>query len=169
MRKLFLVAGAVALLGFVAGEAEAQVKVGFGAHASFATEVDLGLGARANFDLAAVENLAIVPSFDIHFPGNGGEGISNNWMEFSVNAHYSFPLADNPGLLPYAGGGLTHVRNKVKVTILGISDSYTATDTGLNLIGGVKFPQFGSFVPFGELRYSTAGPGQLYLTGGINF
>jgi opacity protein-like surface antigen len=161
MRKFLLTICSLALFGFAATEANAQVS--FGAHASWASDVDLGVGARASFTLP-VENLTIVPSFDFHFPGNGV-----SWMEFSANAHYDFPLADNPGILPYAGGGLNHIRSKVEFSMLGISESYTATATGLNLLGGVKFPQFGKLVPFGELRYGTAGTGQIYLTGGVIF
>lgn len=160
MRKFLFTACALALLGFTASEANAQVS--FGAHASWASDADLGIGARANFTLP-VENLTIVPTFDFHFPSNV------NWMEISANAHYAFPLADNPGLLPYAGGGLNHIRSKATISMFGFSESVTSSATGLNLLGGVKFPQFGKLVPFGELRYATAGAGQIYLTGGVNF
>lgn len=166
MRKTLFAVCAVALLGFTASEAKAQVS--FGAQANWASEVDLGVGARASFTLP-VENLTIVPSLDFFFPSSGLEGVSSTWMELSGNVHYAFPLADNPGLLPYAGGGLNFVRSSTKVSFMGVSESVSGNSTGLNLLGGVKFPSFGKVIPFGELRYATVGAGQIVLTGGVNF
>lgn len=166
MRKFVLVICAVAAIGIAAGEADAQVS--FGAQAHWATETDLGIGARANIVLP-VENLTLVPSFDYFFPSSPGPGISVKWMELSANAHYAFPLAGNNSILPYAGGGLNFVRASAKVDFgAGLSDSGSETKTGLNLLGGIQFSSFGSFVPFAELRYGTAGE-QLLITGGINF
>jgi opacity protein-like surface antigen len=153
---------ALVLIGFAADEAKAQVV--FGAHASWASEVDLGIGARAAFELP-VENLSIVPSLDIFFPGSPAPGVSNSWMELNGNVHYSFPLENNPKFLPYAGGGLNFTRQSVKFG--GISES--ATKVGLNLLGGMHFGSWGSVRPFAELRYATVYTGQLIISGGINF
>ncbi len=167
MKKLLFAICMMALFGMSAGEAQAQVV--FGAQANWASEVDLGLGARATFKLP-VENLTIVPSFDFFFPSTGVDGASMKWMELSGNVHYSFPLADKPTLLPYAGGGLSFVRVSATVD-LGPFGKHTASgnETGLNLLGGVQFRSFAKLVPFAELRLATAGESQLVLTGGVNF
>jgi hypothetical protein len=169
MRKFIFSVCAIALLGFSVSEANAQVS--FGAHASWASEVDLGLGARASIALP-VENLSIVPTFDFFFPSTGVSEVSMKWMELNANAHYAFPLADNPGILPYAGGGINFVRLSSTVDmgpLFGGKQSVSDTEAGLNLLGGVKFPSFGKLIPFGELRYATVGKGQIILTGGVNF
>jgi hypothetical protein len=163
----------VALLGSVADEAKAQVR--FGAHAHWSSQdIDLGIGARASIPVP-VENLTIVPSFDFFFPSSV-PGISRSWMEFSANAHYVFPLADKPTLLPYAGGGLNFARYSVKFDGFGgeLGDLFgglsgSANYTGLNLLGGAQFGSFGSLKPFGELRYATSAGGRMILTGGVNF
>lgn len=172
MRKFLLAIGTVALFGAVASEANAQVQ--FGAHANWASEVDLGIGARANIAVP-VENLTIVPSFDFFFPSST-PGVSTSWWEINANAHYAFPLADKPTILPYAGAGLNFARYSIKFDGLGgeFGDLFgglngSTTYTGLNLLGGVEFGSFGKLKPFGELRYSTVGNGQIVISGGVNF
>lgn len=168
MRKSLLVLAIGALSGLFATEAQAQVS--FGAHANWASEMDIGLGGRANIAIPQVANLSVVPSVDIFFPGNGGvSGVSSKWYELNGNVHYAFPLPDNPKLLPYAGGGLNIVRFSSKVD-LGEFGSASGSDTkaGLNLLGGVRFGA-GPLKPFAEAKYETVGLGQFVLTGGINF
>lgn len=163
MKRFVVCLSAIALLGLYGGEARAQT--GFGAHASFASESDLGIGARAMFE-APVERLTIVPSLDIFFPSSGVSGVTTRWIELNGNVHYAFPLSDTDApYLPYAGGGLSLMR--YSVSYAGFSGS--ETELGLNLVGGVNFLNIASFVPFAELRFNTVGSGQLILTGGINF
>lgn len=163
MKRFVMCLGAIVLLGLYGGEARAQM--GFGAHASFASEVDLGIGARAMFE-APVERLTIVPSLDFFFPSSGISGMTMRWIELNGNVHYAFPLSDaEMPYLPYAGGGLSLARHSVSFG--SVSDS--EMELGLNLVGGVNFLNLASFTPFAELRFNTAGSGQLILTGGINF
>lgn len=171
MRKFVLAICMVAVLGIAANEAQAQVS--FGAQANWATESDLGIGARANIALP-VENLTLVPSFDYFFPSTGVTGLSMKWMELNANAHYFFPLAGNNSILPYAGGGLNFTRLSTKFEIdmgplFSGEASGSESKAGLNLLGGIQFSSFGSFIPFAELRYSTTYDGQLIISGGLNF
>lgn len=162
MKRTVVVLCAFALIGLYGEDAHAQMK--FGAQASFATEVDFGVGARAMFD-SPVEGLTIVPTADIFFPSTGS-GVSSQWIEVSGNAHYGLPIEGNSSILPYAGGGLGLVHHSVSISGFGSSSS---TDLGLNLLGGMQFLTVGTFVPFAEVRYNTVGAGQLILSGGINF
>jgi opacity protein-like surface antigen len=123
----------------------------------------MGLGARANITVP-VENLKIVPSFDYFFPPSI-PGASTSYMERNGNAHYSFPLENNPKLLPYAGGGLDVGR----VSASGGGVTVSETKVGLNLLGGVQFGSLGSLRPFAEMRYSTTYDGQFIIGGGVNF
>lgn len=167
MRKYVVSLCMLIAIGLTAREAEAQMA--FGAHASWASETDFGLGARAGFELPSVENLSIVPSFDIFFPSSPLSGVDVGWMELNGNVHYAFPLENNASILPYAGGGLSIVRASVEGDFPVGRVKESDTEMGLNLLGGLQFRSFGAMRPFAELRYNTVGQGQLVISGGITF
>lgn len=161
MKKLVMVA---AVLGVVTlGVEEAQAQVSFGAQASYADDMDFGIGARlyAGLPFTGVE---FVGTFDYFFPSVDGY----NYLEVNANALFSLPVANMPAFRPYVGGGLNIARLSMDVPDalqqLGADDS--DTELGLNVIGGAEFG-IGRFKPFAELRAQISGGEQFVLSGGI--
>jgi len=125
---------------------EARAQVRFGAQASVADDVDLGLGARVLFSLKQFsERLEGIASFDWFFPDSGA-GVDWTYFELNGNVVYSIPLSNTSALRPSA------------------SD----TEIGLNLLGGSKFGS-GRITPFAELRLELGGGEQFVISGGILF
>jgi opacity protein-like surface antigen len=62
------------------------------------------------------------------------EGPNTSALSVDLNAHYLFPLANNPKLTPYLLGGIGIIRSSVSVGDFDASD----TDAGLNLGGGAR-------------------------------
>jgi len=165
MRKTLLAILCFAALGVQAQEARAQVR--FGAQASVADDVDLGLGARVLFSLKQFsERLEGIASFDWFFPDSGA-GVDWTYFELNGNVVYSIPLSNTSALRPYAGGGLNIARSSVEVNVPG-RPSASDTEIGLNLLGGSKFGS-GRITPFAELRLELGGREQFVISGGILF
>jgi hypothetical protein len=149
-RVLAPFAALLLLLGLSVEEGRAQVAVGV--QGNWASEADLGLGARVLANLGG-SNFEVVGSADRFFPGNDRE-----WWDFNANLFYHFHLADTHAVLPYLGGGL----NVARVS----TGNRSSTETGVNLGGGVRFPGT-SLTPFFEVRAAITDPNQVVLTGGL--
>ena len=167
MRRTLFSMACLAALGFCAQEAYAQVR--FGAQASFANDVDLGVGARAQFGLKQFsERLEGIASFDWFFP-SGGVGVDWSYFEVNANLAYAFPLTGSSALRPYAGGGLNFARISIDYPDLPFAPgSYSSNDVGLNVLGGAKFGS-GALTPFAEVRLQLGGGEQFVISGGILF
>ena len=154
MKKLLMVAAVL----LIAAPNAAQAQMGFGAQASWGSDADLGVGARLVMGLPNIRTgLQGILSGDYFFIDCGGADCS--WIELNANA--AIPLAAS-GLNPYVGGGLNVARISVDVNGFGNS---SATEIGLNVLGGLKFS--GSLSPFAEARLSLGGGEQFVITGGI--
>lgn len=149
-----LLAGPLAMLLLVFGppaqEADAQLAVGV--QGNWGSEADFGVGARALLNLGNT-NLEAVGSADLFFPDNDVD-----WWDFNANLFYHFHLADSPSVLPYVGGGLNLAR---------LSANGSATEAGVNLGGGIRFP--GNVTPFLEFRAVLSDADQFVVTGGLLF
>ncbi len=91
---------------------------------------------------------------------------NTTFWQLSLNALLSF----GPGILftPYVGGGIGISRTSISVDIPGF-DSVSDTDTGLNLVGGVRFG-VGPLRPFVQAQVTMLGDVELVtLSGGLLF
>lgn len=136
----------------------------FGAQVSYASDdIDFGVGAHLDYPLSRLLNNAPVfaqLSADFFFPGNDLTYIELNW-----NALYKFRIQNSP-LLPYAGAGL----NFAYADFGGACTADCSnSDLGLNLVGGLQFPNAGRLLPFVQARLEVNGGELFVLTGGIHF
>lgn len=163
--RVLMLAAAAAALPAVASAQTANVKpFRFGAQVSYGLDVEaIGAGARVEYSLASMvpslNDFRFVGSFDWFFP----DGF--DYFEINAGVATSFPMSGG-AMVPYAGAGLGIARVSVDVPGFG---SASSTETGLNIMGGLKFKPMGSLVPFVEARLELGGGEQLVLTGGILF
>ena len=156
--KKTLVMAAV-LLCLVGVESAAAQGFRWGPELSLATDSDLGLGARVEFDLNGPP-LTIIGSFDYYFPDG-----SRDYFEFNGNLVYNFNIPSAPTITPYAGGGL-NIGHKSWDANDG--EDRSDTDPGLNILGGARF-DVGSVILFGEMKFTIEGGDQFVVTGGVLF
>lgn len=122
---------------------------------------DFGLGIRSDF---GTSTLALVLSFDYYFPDGQIEDV--NFYELNANLVFTFPTE---GFRPYFGGGVGIARVSFDQDFFVDSE----TQTGVNILGGVKFGG-GGLTPFVEGRYVIYGEEEAFanrfvLSGGIMF
>lgn len=159
MRRYGLL-GCFAVLLMVPSTSQAQVA--FGPQVSWATEIEeIAVGARLQAGVPSLlAGLQLIGSADYYFMDCEDCSV----LDFNANAAYSIMPMSTLDL--YVGGGLNIMR---------ISDNFgeadiSETDTGINILAGVKFP--GSTIrPFAEGRYTLAGDfeNRFTITGGLLF
>ncbi len=159
LRRAALVA-AVALVA--ASTADAQR---FGAQLNWGSDSDLGVGARAEFDLAGklsksgpLSKAFLITSFDLYFMDCLGADSCSYW---ELNPSLAIPVGPEARNF-YVGAGINYARASFSFLGTDISDS----QTGINLLGGMKFP-LGSLSAFTEARFALGGSEQLALSFGI--
>lgn len=155
---------ALALCTISAGAAQAQR---FGAQLSWGSDSDLGVGARAEFDLPGTlsktepfSKAFIIGQFDYYFIDCGG-GDCTYW---ELNPSLAVPIKAT-SLKPYLGAGLNIAHASVDLGSFGTASD---TDVGINLLGGLKFG-LGELDAFSEARLSLGGGDQLALSFGLLF
>lgn len=121
---------------------------------------DFGIGARVE----AGSTLGIILSFDYYFVG--ADIGDTKFYEGNANLAFWFPTG---GVRPYIGGGVGFARTTFKLEDL---FDESATKTGINILGGIKFS--GPVNPFIEARYviytgDETFPNRFVITGGIVF
>lgn len=121
---------------------------------------DFGIGARVE----AGSTLGIILSFDYYFVG--ADIGDTKFYEGNANLAFWFPTGS---VRPYIGGGVGFARTTFKLSNL---FDESATKTGINILGGIKFS--GPVNPFIEARYviytgDNTFPNRFVLTGGIVF
>jgi hypothetical protein len=169
MRKGIVGLAVVTLITAVANRAEAQFR--FGANLSWASDTDLGIGARASFGLgglSAGRPIEGLVTFDYFFPDDVA-GVDSKYWEASVNGIYRLAMPES-SLAPYLGAGvlLGHSSVDAGSTVCNIADC-SNNNIGLNLIGGFRFKGGPRFLPFAEARFEVAEESQLVLTVGAFF
>jgi hypothetical protein len=167
-----LAATGLMLLAAGATQLKAQSRPQFGPQLDFASNsIGLGIGARVVFDVAKMiptaRNFGLIGSFDYFFPGSG-YGVSPSYWELNANGIYNFSIPKSP-IVPYAGAGLNIAHASVTVNVLGVNESASSTDVGLNLLGGAKFGNLGKVTPFGEVRLELHSGSAVVITGGVLF
>lgn len=150
----------------------AQTRVG--AHLGYGTEVEsLAIGVNAEFFVA--EKISIAPSFTFFFPKKEDYDIlgvtgtfKTSFWEINADGHYYFTDTDATTAF-YGLAGLNLLGYKLTTEVDGagsVSDS--DTEFGINLDAGANFTM-GNLMPFAEVKFETAGDGQLVLLAGLRF
>lgn len=159
MKKLLVAVSMLGLSAIASRPAEAQVR--FGAQVDWAADFDLGIGARLGFPLGdqlkrkGIEGLA---TFDFFFPGNNVDA----W-QITANGLYHFTQGESAK--PYVGAGLLYTHSSVSVLGVGAS----ASDFGINLLGGLRFKAQERLLPFVEAKLQLGDGSQFMLAGGVYF
>jgi opacity protein-like surface antigen len=163
--KRFLSGISICLFLFAfTGTASAQLSLELGPRVGYdiggdIDEIFLGVDLRAGLADIPVD---LGASFDYYLME---ENIS--FYQIGINAYYPFVLADAP-VAPYVGAGLSISRMTFDFgdefgDFFG-SSTASSSDTGLNLIGGARFPM-GSVIPFAQAQF-TVGDLNVFTIGG---
>jgi hypothetical protein len=165
LRKLFVAVAVPFALSVGTVSAEAQR---FGGQLSWGSDSDVGVGARAEFPLTNMltktgvfSRAFIVTQFDWYFV-DCPSGVDCSYWE--LNPTFAVPL-QTTSLRPYLGAGLNVAHASVDVPGVG---SGSETETGVNLLGGLKFT-LGGAEAFSEARVSLGGGEQFALSFGFLF
>ncbi len=163
MKKLVIV---TMFLVLALSPAALQAQLDVGAQASWAEDVDFGVGARGSVRLpVASVPLEATAAFDVFFPSI--DGIS--YYEFNANVAYLIQVPNSP-VQPYVGGGLNFaIISMDEITILGQPIGGSSTEVGLNILGGARFNMSPKLAPYGELRFEAGGGEQFVVTAGLLF
>lgn len=167
MRKLFGLSAVAAIVAVAPLKAQGVVAVprepaNLGIQASYAEDAHFGIGLRYENDVnkvisSAPARLHFIFAFDYFFP----EAPVDTYYEGNFNLTYQFGDMRR-AIGPYFGGGLNYAKAEV-------TGGGSASEIGLNVLGGIRFRSASKMVPFLEVRYELGGGEQFVLTGGILF
>ena len=130
-----------------------------GAQLSFGNDSQLGIGPRVLTPLTSIHpKLRAVYSFDYFFPDSGRDPARDlDYWEIAGSVVRDIPVRK---LKSYLGVGAVIARSSESENI---ARTRSRTTLGLNLVGGLKFPEH-EYTPFVEAR---AGGRQFVLAGGV--
>lgn len=155
MKRLGLLLAFALVLGLSSSIATAQTRVAVGPRVGFdvgnVEELLVGAEARIGHDELAIE---VQPALDVYLPADG------SFITFSTNVLYLISLEDER-FTPYAGGGLGFSFYDV-----GEEDQ---SDTGLNLVGGLRFAPDRAFTPFVQTQFTLGEIDLITISGGVLF
>lgn len=165
MQKIRNLLVAVALVVVGASAAEAQR---FGAHAIWADDFELGVGARMEMDMSGklskqppLSRAFFIGQFDFFLdPCEAAD-----CTYFEINPGIAVPL-NATTLKPYLGAGLNIAR--ISQDFGGTLGSQSDTELGVNLLGGLKLNLSGMDA-FTEARLALGGGEQFSISFGILF
>ena len=154
-----VLSGALALaLALTAPTLTAQ-SFDIGAQLSFGNDSQLGIGPRVLTPLTSLHpRLRAVYSFDYFFPDARGDDGDLDYWEIAGSVVRDVRVRK---MKSYVGLGAVIARSSESENIA--RSSSTRTTLGLNLVGGLRFPE-SEYTPFVEAR---AGGRQLVLAGGV--
>jgi opacity protein-like surface antigen len=166
---------ALALLATVP-QAQAQTDLSIGPRVGYETDSEsffVGGDARIGVETLPIR---ISPTFDYFFIDDvtvAGVEASSTLFQITGNALYEFGI-DNTTFTPYAGAGLSYIRQSVDVSgdnIPGGSQfGGSSSEIGLNLLGGAEFTNVGGFAPFVQGEFVVGGDiNPFKITGGLLF
>ena len=156
---------ALVVLGMGINADAAAGQVSAGVQGNWASDTDIGVGARAILGLGGiVKGFDTFGSFDYFFPSDDS-GADITYWEANANLVYRVNAGSN-STTPYVGAGLNIAYTKVSTNALGGEVSGTETHGGLNLLGGIIF-DLGRLKPFFEGRFELGGGEQFVATVGL--
>lgn len=147
---------AVAAVFSLSAPATADAQAQFGAQGTLKSpdvgDSEFGAGVRVNYMLPNADGIELAGAFNLYFPD--GADVGDVW---ELNAGGVYAFESEGSVSPYAGAGLNFL------------DGVVGSDTGLNLMGGLKFGSGNGVTPFLEGSYATTGLGAFNITGGFLF
>lgn len=156
MKRLGLLLALSLATGLAAPATQAQTRVALGPRVGFdmanVEELLIGAEARIGHDELAIE---VQSAFDYYLPEHGA------FSTLSFNVLYLLPLDDEERFTPYAGAGLGF-----SFYDLGGED---ASDTGLNLVGGLRFHTERALTPFVQTQVTLGTVDLIAISGGVLF
>jgi len=156
---------ALAVMAVSINAVAATSQVSAGVQGNWASDTDIGVGARAILGLGGiVKGFETFGSFDYFFPSDDS-GADIAYWETNANLVYRVNAGGN-STTPYIGTGLNFAYTKVSTNALGGEISGSDTQGGLNLLGGIIF-EVGRLNPFLEARFELGGGEQFVVTVGL--
>jgi outer membrane protein X len=167
MKKVFrkVAIAAIAVLTMnVAAQAQEKGDMAAGANlvlGSGNSFTNFGIGAKFQYNI--LNPLRMEASFTYFLPKQVVAGFSEwkrSMWDFSVNAHYLFPVANKITLYPLAGLGFlgTKVSYESDLGELGnYSSSTSVSEFGFNLGGGIDLKLTEALILNAELKYKISG------------
>ncbi|MDR2912557.1 MAG: porin family protein [Alistipes sp.] len=135
------------------GDMAAGAKIAFGTGTGYS---NLGIGAKFQYNVT--DPLRLEAGFTYFLPKN-----NVNMWDFSVNAHWLFPVSEGINLYPMAGLGMWGTRASYMGYSAGVSE------VAFNLGGGADFKLSDSMFFNAEAKYLVSGGGLLVLSAGLGF
>jgi hypothetical protein len=166
MRKVTVALSAALGLCLVAQTAVAQKPWQVGPEVSLATNnLGPGIGARVVFSglgsAVKVPGLEAYAAFDYFFSPN----VYSSIWELNINGTWDIPNMTGQ-FKPYVGAGLNYADYSFPSGFLG---SFSASETGLNILGGTHFNPTPKLNLFGEVRIELRTASAIDFTVGILF
>lgn len=155
MKRLGLLFFVLALALSTALPATAQTRVAIGPRVGFdvgnVEEMLVGAEARIGHEELPIE---VQPALDVYLPASG------SFVTFSTNLLYLIAVEDER-FTPYAGAGLGFSSYDIGGT--------DRSDTGLNLVGGLRFSAARTFTPFVQAQATLGEVDLIAISGGLLF
>jgi hypothetical protein len=157
MRKLLCV---VALVGMMSAPVAVQAQMTAGPALGYHTDAEsIGVGGFLSIPVPQLSpGFAIVPNFIWWFPDAG------SLFEVNGDVAYNFPVAADSPVAPFAFAGLNIMRASVDIG----NQTFSNTDVGLNLGGGVQF-NAGSLAPIAGAKFEIQDGTGFVIFGAIGF
>lgn len=156
MHRVLLLLVTLVGLAWPAADAAGQARAAVGPRVGFdvANVEELLLGADARLTLGS-RAVAVQAALDVYLPANG------SFATLSANVLYRFPAAA-PSVRPYAGSG-------IGVSFFDDATGRNQSDTGLNLVGGFRFPSSAPLTPFVQAQLTLGSVDLIAVSGGLLF
>ncbi|GAA0872893.1 hypothetical protein GCM10009117_20400 [Gangjinia marincola] len=143
----------------------AGAQVGYGTESDFA---GLGIGVKAMYDIT--DTWSGAGDF-LYFFGESGDGFDSYSTSINLDAHYNF-LNEGDGLKVYGAAGINITSFTIEYDddfgFFG-QDSFSASETGLNIGGGVFYDLSDQLMLNGDLKYVLSDADQLILSAGVMY
>jgi outer membrane protein X len=124
---------------------------------------NFGIGAKFQYNITTP--IRLEGAFTYFLPKTWGvSGLSEaslSMWDFSVNAHYLFPVGDKITVYPLAGVGILGVHTSYETNLSGLGGYYDASasssEFNFNIGGGLDFKLSDKIILNAELKYKIGG------------
>jgi outer membrane protein X len=162
----------------VSAQEKGDMAAGLNAAVGMGDELtNFGIGAKFQYNI--LDPLRLEGSFTYFLPKTWGAGFAEaklSMWDFSVNAHYLFPMSESLAVYPLAGVGMLGTSSSVEVDFGGYGglreygSSVSTSEFGFNLGGGLDFRLTEQFILNAEVKYKICGTwSRLMLSAGVAY